>query len=315
MKVAILGASGSIGQSLSLLLKMYLPKNSKIFLYDINPITEGLSMDLSHVCNSVKVYGYYGEKNIHLALKNVDIVLISAGMTRKIGMNRSDLLNVNIDTLKKLLVNIAKYSPNSLINIITNPINTLVVFASRKLKSLGINCTNKLFGITKLDLIRAKYFVSKIKKNIDIKKIHVPVIGGHSNITIVPIFSQINPKINFYNNELIKLTNYVQNAGDEIIKAKKNFGSASLSMAYAAASFTLSLVKALKGNDVIEYAYIENHDIKYTKFIARPIVLNKYGIKKYFDIKNINDFEKENLKKSLQILENDIYLAEKISLN
>lgn len=316
MRISVLGSSGSIGQFLSLLLKIYLPKNSQIFLYDINPITPGLAADLNHVYNEVEVYGYSGEKNIHLALQDIDIVLISAGIARKIGMDRSDLLKFNINTMDYLVTKIAQNSPNALIGIITNPINTIVPFVSKKLKKLGIDCKNKLFGITKLDTIRASYFVSKTKKNnIKKEKIVVPVIGGHSNLTIVPLFSQIQPKIYFDKNELIKLTNLVQNAGDDIIKIKKNNGSSTLSMGYAAASFTISLIKALQGyNDIIEYAYVES-DNKYAKFISQPMLLGKNGIIKYLDIGKISNFEKKILNLALKKLEFDIELGENILIN
>lgn len=314
MRIAILGAAGSIGQSLSLLLKLNLPKNSRLFLYDISPVTPGIAIDLSHIPTSVNVEGFSGN-DIDQALQEIDIVIVSAGIARKIGMTRNDLLTFNIDIISDLIKKIIKNSPNSLIGIITNPINITVIIAAEILKKLQVeNYKNKLFGITKLDTIRANFFVSQIKK-INPEKIHVPVICGHSNCTIVPIFSQTTPKIHFNEADILKVTNFLKNAGDRVLKYKKNHGSATLSMAQAAASFTLSLVKAFKGNNnIIEYAYIEG-DGKYARFFSQPILLGKDGIKKILHIGVLNSFEKNLLKISLDNLRSDIKLGEDISSN
>ena len=94
MKIAILGAAGGIGQALGLLLKTQLPAGSELSLYDIAPLTPGVAVDLSHIPTAVKVTGFSGE-DPSPALKNVDIVLISAGVARKPGMARADLFNIN----------------------------------------------------------------------------------------------------------------------------------------------------------------------------------------------------------------------------
>lgn len=308
MRIAILGAAGSIGQALSLLLKINLPKNSEIFLYDISPITYGISIDLNHIPNSTTVIGFSGN-DINHALQKIDIVLIAAGMARKIGMNRNDLLKFNIDIIKNLILNIGKYSPNALIGIITNPVNILTIIAAKILKKIGIKYKNKLFGITKLDIIRSQYLVSQMK-NLEPENIHIPVICGHSQNTIVPIFSQITPKINFQENEYIELTKSLQEAGDQVLKYKNNQGSATLSMAQAAASFTYSLVKALQGKkNIIEYAYVEGNN-EYAKFFAQPIMLGKKGIIKYLKINKFNEFEQNLLYKALKKLKVDIALGE-----
>ena len=94
MKVAVLGAAGGIGQALALLLKVQLPAGSELSLYDIAPVTPGVAVDLSHIPTAVKIKGFSGE-DPSAALEGADIVLISAGVARKPGMDRSDLFNVN----------------------------------------------------------------------------------------------------------------------------------------------------------------------------------------------------------------------------
>ena len=79
MKVAVLGAAGGIGQALALLLKLQLPAESELALYDIAPVTPGVAKDVSHIPTAVKVEGFAGEDPTP-ALKGADVVLISAGL-------------------------------------------------------------------------------------------------------------------------------------------------------------------------------------------------------------------------------------------
>ena len=189
MKVAVLGAAGGIGQALALLLKTQLPSGSELSLYDIAPVTPGVAVDLSHIPTDVKIKGFSGE-DATPALVGADVVLISAGVARKPGMDRSDLFNVNAGIVKNLVQQIAKTAPKACIGIITNPVNTTVAIAAEVLKKAGVYDKNKLFGVTTLDIIRSNTFVAELKgKNCG--DVEVPVIGGHSGVTILPLLSQI----------------------------------------------------------------------------------------------------------------------------
>lgn len=132
MKVAVLGAAGGIGQALALLLKTQLPSGSDLTLYDIAPVTR-VWQDLSHIPTDVRITGFAGEDPTP-ALEGADIVLISAGVARKPGMDRSDLFNVNAGIVRNLVEKIAKTCPKALIGIITNPVNTTVAIAAEVLK-------------------------------------------------------------------------------------------------------------------------------------------------------------------------------------
>lgn len=133
MKVAVLGAAGGIGQALALLLKTQLPSGSELSLYDIAPVTPGVAVDLSHIPTDVKIKGFSGE-DATPALEGADVVLISAGVARKPGMDRSDLFNVNAGIVKNLVQQIAKTCPQACIGVITNPVNTTVAIAAEVLK-------------------------------------------------------------------------------------------------------------------------------------------------------------------------------------
>ena len=307
MKVAVLGAAGGIGQALALLLKTQLPSGSELSLYDIAPVTPGVAVDLSHNPTDVKIKGFSGE-DATPALEGADVVLISAGVARKPGMDRSDLFNVNAGIVKNLVQQIAKTCPQACIGIITNPVNTTVAIAAEVLKKAGVYDKNKLFGVTTLDIIRSNTFVAELKGK-SATEVEVPVIGGHSGVTILPLLSQI-PGVSFSDQEIADLTKRIQNAGTEVVEAKAGGGSATLSMGQAAARFGLSLVRAMQGEKgVVECAYVEG-DGHYARFFSQPLLLGKNGVEERQSIGKLSAFEQQALEGMLDTLKKDIALGE-----
>lgn len=308
MKVAVLGAAGGIGQALALLLKTQLPSGSDLALYDIAPVTPGVAKDLSHIPTDVRITGFAGEDPTP-ALEGADIVLISAGVARKPGMDRSDLFNINAGIVRNLVEKVAKTCPKALIGIITNPVNTTVAIAAEVMKKAGVYDKNRLFGVTTLDIIRSNTFVAEMKGKKP-QELEVPVIGGHSGVTILPLLSQI-PGVSFSDAEIDSLTKRIQNAGTEVVEAKAGGGSATLSMGQAATRFGLSLVRAMQGeSNVVECTYTEG-DGKYARFFAQPVVLGKNGVEKRLDIGSLSAYEEEALNGMLDVLKADIALGEK----
>ncbi len=306
MKIVLLGAAGGIGQALALILKTQLPAGSDLSLYDIAPVTPGVAADLSHIPTAVKVSGFAGE-DPSPALEGADIVLISAGVARKPGMDRSDLFNINAGIVKNLVSACADTCPNALIGIITNPVNTTVAIAAEVLKQKGVYNPARLFGITTLDIIRSNTFVAEAK-GLNPEDVNVPVIGGHSGVTILPLLSQSG--FEFTNEEISAMTTRIQNAGTEVVEAKAGGGSATLSMGQAAARFGLSLVRALNGEDnVIECTYIEGSGDK-ARFFAQPVLLGKNGVEKVLDYGTLTTFEESTLNNALDILRDDIAKGE-----
>ncbi|MCE1857325.1 malate dehydrogenase, partial [Enterobacter hormaechei] len=151
-----------------------------------------------------------------------------------------------------------------------------------------------------LDVIRSNTFVAELKGKKP-QEIEVPVIGGHSGVTILPLLSQI-PGVNFTDGELAALTKRIQNAGTEVVEAKAGGGSATLSMGQAAARLGLSLVRGLQGeSDVVECAYVEG-DGKYARFFAQPVRLGKNGVEERLNIGELSDFEQKALEGMLDVL-------------
>lgn len=303
MKVAVLGAAGGIGQALALLLKLDLPENSFLSLYDVAPVTPGVAKDLSHIPTSVHVDGFGGDDPTP-AIEGADVVLISAGVARKPGMDRADLFNINASIIESLVGKVAQVAPTACIGIITNPVNTTVAIAAEVLKKAGVYDKRKLFGITTLDVIRAEDFVAE-KKGLPAEHVRVNVIGGHSGTTILPVLSQVQG-VEFTDQEVIELTDRIQNAGTEVVNAKAGGGSATLSMARAASIFGINLVQALLGKQgIIQNAYVDGGN-SCSPFFTQPLLLGKKGIERVLPFGELSDFEDQKKEEMLAVLHADI---------
>tara|TARA_B110000208_G_scaffold154737_1_gene187458 strand:+ start:8801 stop:9736 length:936 start_codon:yes stop_codon:yes gene_type:complete len=302
MKITVLGAAGGIGQALSLLLKIQLPAGSELSLYDVAPVVPGVAVDLSHIPTDVTVEGF-GADALASALLGADIVLIPAGMPRKPGMDRADLFAVNAGIIKTLAEGIVANCPKALVGIITNPVNGTVPIVAEVFKKAGTYDAARVFGITTLDVIRSEAFIAELK-GLNVAEVKIPVIGGHSGTTILPLLSQVKG-VTFTDEEVAALTPRIQNAGTEVVNAKAGGGSATLSMGAAAARFCMSLVKGLQGEDVVDYAYVEGAG-EDAQFFAQPIRLGVDGVKEILSYGTLSAFEEKAKVDMLATLKADI---------
>jgi malate dehydrogenase len=303
-----MGASGGIGQPLSLLLK-HSSLISELNLYDIVH-TPGVAADLSHIETRCKVKGFVGADQLRDSLRGVELVIIPAGVPRKPGMTRDDLFNTNASIVRDLAVACAEVCPKALIGIISNPVNSTVPIASEVLKKAGAYDPKRVFGVSTLDVVRANTFIADAK-GLDPSQVNCPVIGGHSGVTIIPLISQCKPAVQFPQDQLKALTERIQEAGTEVVKAKAGAGSATLSMAYAGARFAFSILRAMKGEQgVIECAYVKS-DVTEASYFATPLVLGPNGVEKNLGLGKLSAFEQELLQKALPELKKNIETGEK----
>ena len=303
-KVAVLGASGGIGQPLSLLLKLN-PRIGQLNLYDIEKAAmpaKGVAADVTDVDTIARVQGFAGESDLSKALANADVVVMAAGVPRKPGMTRDDLFKINAGIAKHLAEAIKLHAPaKCIVPIITNPVNSVVPIVN------GVLCSNRqVVGITTLDVVRASRILGE-KLGKDPKFVKVPVVGGHAGETIVPLFSQSVPSSSGISQaDIEKMDKQVQDAGTVVVEAKSGAGSATLSMAYAASKFVDSILRGLGGEkNVVECCYAAVDNSK--QYIAAPFTLCETGLGKMhaFD-KNINAYEQKRVAEAKKKLESDI---------
>jgi len=313
-KVCVVGGAGGIGQPLSLLMATC-PLVKELAIIDLNiavvPV-EGVEKDLSHIEGKCKVTStcltLNQDKAIDKAgdaLTGCHLVLVPAGVPRKPGQDRKDLLTINADIAKGTVEACAKFCPDAVVALIVNPVNSVVPAMAELWKKAGLN-PKKIVGITTLDVVRANKFVSEMTG----EPATIPVIGGHAGITIIPVISQSTPSVSFDKETTEALTARIQDAGTEVVKAKAGAGSATLSMAFAAARFADNCLTAQSGQDVIEYAYVESKVTDATYFSSK-LTLGSDGIKLNHGLGELTDYEKSLVEAAVPELQKTITKGEK----
>ena len=325
VKAVVAGASGGIGQPLSLLLKSC-QHVTELALYDVVN-TPGVAADLSHISTPAVVKGFLPADNgMEQALTGADIVVIPAGIPRKPGMTRDDLFKINAGIVKGLVEGVAKYCPKAFLLIISNPVNSTVPIAAEVLKRANVFDPKKLFGVTTLDVVRAETFVAEIVGEKNPGNLNIPVIGGHSGETIVPLFSQAKPSVEIPADKMDALVNRVQFGGDEVVKAKDGAGSATLSMAYAGYRFAEKVIKASKGEKgIVEPSFVFLPGVQGgdaiskatgTEFFSVPIELGPSGAERAIDVvSSANEHEKKLLQACYSGLSGNISKGVEFVLN
>ncbi|KAI1163844.1 malate dehydrogenase [Nemania serpens] len=303
-KVTVLGAAGGIGQPLSLLLKLN-PRVTELALYDIRG-APGVAADVSHVNTKSKVKGYEPTTaGLAAALKGSEVVVIPAGVPRKPGMSRDDLFNTNASIVRDLAKACAESCPGANLLIISNPVNSTVPICAEVFKARGVYDPKRLFGVTTLDVVRSSRFVSEIKGT-DPADEDITVVGGHSGVTIVPLFSQSSHPDLSSNAELV---NRVQFGGDEVVKAKDGAGSATLSMAFAGARMADAVLRAAQGEKgVVEPSFVDSplYKDQGIDFFASKVELGPNGVEKILPIGEVDANEQKLLEACLGDLKKNI---------
>lgn len=299
-KVAVLGAAGGIGQPLSLLLKTD-PRIGHLSLYDIVN-TPGVGADISHVCSPSKVTAHTGADELGAALRDMDIIIIPAGVPRKPGMTRDDLFNTNASIVRDLIRAGAENARDPFYLIISNPVNSTVPIAAEVLKQAGVYNPKRLMGVTTLDVVRANTFVAE-RAGKNPTELDVTVVGGHAGTTILPLLSQI-PGVSLSDEDVAELTHRIQFGGDEVVKAKDGAGSATLSMAYAAWRFAGRLMSALDGESgVRECAFVESPVAgEECPFFSSRVLLTPEGVSEISGLGELTEFEQKAYEEMLPAL-------------
>ncbi|CAG8523731.1 386_t:CDS:2 [Funneliformis caledonium] len=317
VKAVVLGAAGGIGQPLSLLLKLN-EVITELALYDIVN-SPGVAADLSHINTPAKVTGYLpANDGLKCALTGAHLIVIPAGVPRKPGMTRDDLFKINAGIVRDLATGIAQHAPKAYVLVISNPVNSTVPIVVEVLKKHGAFDPKRVFGVTTLDVVRASTFTSSISGAAP-QGVRVPVVGGHSGVTIIPLLSQISPRHNFTHEEIEALTKRIQFGGDEVVKAKDGAGSATLSMAQAGARFASSILNAtVKGEaGIVEPSYVHldadkegcaqlRKLIDGLDYFSSNIELGPNGVAKIISLGEISEYEKKLLEAAIPELKTNI---------
>jgi len=311
-KVCVCGGAGGIGQPLSLLMALD-ERVKELCVFDLNISivpAPGVAADLSHIETPAKVQAYslaLEAKPIdELAecLTGCDLVLVPAGLPRRPGMTRADLLGTNAGIAKNIVEACAKYCPNAVVALIVNPVNSVVPAMAELYKKKGLDPL-KIVGVTTLDGVRANKFVAEAT-GFPVSSVSIPVIGGHAGETILPLFSQDAACAQFSADAVVDLDKRVQDAGTEVVNAKKGKGSATLSMAYAGARLGKAVLAGLDGEESTEYAYVAS-SVTDLQYFTSKVTFGKNGVEKVHPLPSgLSAHEKERLAALMPILRGEI---------
>lgn len=287
------------------------------------PVVKGVAVDISHIATPSVVRGFTKDDNgLETALKDADVVVIPAGVPRKPGMTRDDLFKINAGIVRDLAVAIAQHCPAAFVCVISNPVNSTVPIVAEVLKQAGVFDPKKLFGVTTLDVLRAQSFCAEALGDQSLTSgFKVPVVGGHSGVTIIPLLSQAQPSMaKLDEDKIAAIVNRIQFGGDEVVKAKDGAGSATLSMAAAGYRFVDSLLRAKwqKEANVVEMSYVllkaapEDADAiqkvvgQDVDYFSVPVELGAAGVERLLPLGSLSALEDKLLKAAIPELQGNI---------
>ena len=297
-KISLIGA-GQIGGTLAHLISI--KELADVVLFDVaEGMAKGKALDIaqSTSINGSNI-GFKGTSNYE-DTKNSDVIIITAGIPRKPGMSRDDLLGTNLKIIKQVAQGIKKTSPNAFVICITNPLD-VIVMAFQKYSGLP---TNKVIGMAGiLDTSRFKYFLSQELK-VPVKSVESLVLGGHGD-TMVPMPNQTKVDGKPLN-QLIKkekldlIIERTRTGGGEIGKLLQK-GSAFYAPAASGIEMAESYIKDLK-KTLPCAAYLSGEYGVNNLYAGVPVVIGKNGVEKIVEI-DLSSKEKEQFNLSIKAVQ------------
>ena len=311
-KITLIGA-GQIGGTLAHLIA--LKELGDVVLFDVaEGIAKGKALDIAQ---SSPVHGF----NVNLSgtnkyedTKDSDVIIITAGVPRKPGMTRDDLLGINLKIIKEVAIGIKKTSPKAFIICITNPLD-VIVMALQKYSGLPHNKIVGMAGI--LDSSRFIYFLSQ-ELNVPVKKIKSFVLGGHGDTMVAMLDStEVDGKKivdlvkdgKISKEKLDKIILRTKTGGAEIVKYLEK-GSAFYAPAASGIEMAESYLKNLKKKLPCAVFLNGEYGIK-NIYAGVPVIIGNNGVEEIVELK-LGPEEKTNFEKSVQSVRELYEVAKKI---
>ena len=299
-KISLIGA-GQIGGTLAHLIGLKELAN-EVVLFDVaSGIAKGKALDIAQ---SSSVDGFnvkFSGSDNYQDIKDSDVIIITAGVPRKPGMSRDDLLGINLKIIKQVAEGIKTYSPDAFVICITNPLDVMVM-AFQKFSGLPTNKVVGMAGI--LDSSRFKLFLS-LELSVPVKEIDAMVMGGHGD-TMVPLprFTKISGKPlldlvsegKISEERLESINQRTRDGGAEIVKYLEK-GSAF----YAPAASGVEMASAFMKDEkkLLPCAAFLNGEYGVKDIYAGiPVIIGKDGIEKIEEIE-LDEKEKDQFNNSI----------------
>ncbi|HJD54483.1 MAG TPA: malate dehydrogenase [Rickettsia endosymbiont of Proechinophthirus fluctus] len=308
-KISLIG-SGNIGGTLAHLIS--LRELGDIVLFDVTEgVPQGKALDLMQAGtiagSDIKIKGTNDYKDI----KGSDAIIITAGLPRKPGMSRDDLISINTGIMKTVAANVKKYAPDAFVIVITNPLDVMVYVM---LKESGLP-HNKVIGMAGgLDSSRFNLFLAEEFK-VSVSNVNSMVLGGHGNAMVplarystisgVPIPDLIKMGLSSHEN-IAKIIDRTRNGGGEIVALLKT-GSAYYAPATSAIEMLESYLKD-KRQILTCAAHLQGEYGVHDLYVGVPIMIGKEGVLKVIELqltaeeKALFDKSVEGVKKLIETI-------------
>ena len=303
-KISLIGA-GQIGGTLAHLIG--LKELADIVLFDIaSGIAKGKALDIAQSSSidgfDVRLIGTDRYEDI----KSSDVIIITAGVPRKPGMSRDDLLGINLKIIRQVSEGVKKYAPNAFVICITNPLD-VIVMAFQKYSKLPTNKVVGMAGI--LDSSRFKLFLS-LELKVPVKQIEALVMGGHGD-TMVPLtrYTKVSGKSletlisegKISKEKLNQIIQRTRDGGAEIIKFLEK-GSAYYAPAASGVEMAESYLKNQK-KLLPCAAYLNGEYGVKNLYAGVPVIIGSKGVEKIEEL-SLNEVEKKQFEKSISAVNN-----------
>ena len=303
-KISLIGA-GQIGGTLAHLIG--LRELADIVLFDIaSGIAKGKALDIAQSSSidgfDVRLIGTDRYEDI----KSSDVIIITAGVPRKPGMSRDDLLGINLKIIKQVSEGVKKHAPNAFVICITNPLD-VIVMAFQKYSKLPTNKVVGMAGI--LDSSRFKLFLS-LELKVPVKQIEALVMGGHGD-TMVPLtrYTKVSGKSletlisegKISKEKLNQIIQRTRDGGAEIIKFLEK-GSAYYAPAASGVEMAESYLKDQK-KLLPCAAYLNGEYGVKNLYAGVPVIIGAKGVEKIEEL-SLNEVEKKQFEKSISAVNN-----------
>ena len=311
-KITLIGA-GQIGGTLAHLIA--LKKLGDVVLFDVaEGLAKGKALDIAQ---SSPVHNFDNKiigTNNYKDIKNSDVIIITAGVPRKPGMNRDDLLSINLKIIKEVAYGIKKNAPNAFVICITNPLD-VIVMALQKYSGLPKNKVVGMAGI--LDSSRFIYFLSQELK-VPVSKIESFVLGGHGDTMVAMVnhtkidgtpLTDMVKKGKIEKKILDQIIYRTKNGGAEIVKFLEK-GSAF----YAPAASGILMAESYifnKKNQLPCAAFLNGEYGVNNLYAGVPVVIGNGGVEKVIELK-LSEEERNNFDKSIKAVRELFDSAKKI---
>lgn len=298
-KIALIGG-GQIGGTLALLAG--LKELGDIVMFDIaEGLPQGKQLDISQASTVEGFDAAMSGTNDYKDIAGADVVIVTAGVPRKPGMSRDDLLGINLKVMSQVGEGIAKYAPNAFVVCITNPLDAMV-WALRQFSGLPAHMVVGMAGV--LDSARFRFFLAE-EFNVSVEDVTAFVMGGHGD-TMVPL-----PRYSTVGGislpDLVKMGWTTQEKLDAIIQRTRDGGAEIVSLLktgsafYAPASSAIAMAESyLKDKKRLLpcAAYLDGQYGVKDMYVGVPVIIGAGGVERIVEI-DLNAEEKAGFEKSV----------------